>query len=93
MLLADLGADVVRIDRPSPAAWACRWRREDDVNGARPPLGGAGPEVARRPRGALRLVARADVLIEGFRPGVPSAWAWARRTAMRRATRAWSTAA
>ena len=68
MLLADMGADVLRIDRP-------------DASDRQPP-----PELdvlnrgrrsviidLKRPEGAetlLRLVERADVLMEGFRPGV-----------------------
>jgi alpha-methylacyl-CoA racemase len=68
MLLADLGADVLRIDRP----------------GARPLAGAPEHDLLNRgrrsvavdlkdPAGAtlvLDLVERADVLLEGFRPGV-----------------------
>jgi alpha-methylacyl-CoA racemase len=82
MLLADLGADVVRMDRTEPSglgvAWP--WRRSSTSMHATA-VGGAGPEVARRPDAVLRLMTRADVLIEGFRPGVAESWAWARRTA------------
>lgn len=67
MMLADLGADVVRIERP-----------------ARPAPAQAGMNVLGRGRRtlvadlyepgarntALELVERADVLMEGFRPGV-----------------------
>ncbi|WP_263106074.1 CaiB/BaiF CoA transferase family protein [Kitasatospora sp. DSM 101779] len=68
MLLADLGADVVRVDRPGP-----------------PPLGPAPAlDLTNRnkrsvlvdlkapdgPAAVLDLVARADLLIEGYRPGV-----------------------
>lgn len=65
MLLADLGADVVRIDRPGrPMA--------SDVN---PLMRGRRRLLidVREPEGraeVLDLVARADVLIEGYRPGV-----------------------
>jgi alpha-methylacyl-CoA racemase len=69
MVLADLGAEVVRVDR---------------VGGDAPPIGSIGADVLGRgkksiavdlkvPEGVevvLRTVARSDVLIEGFRPGV-----------------------
>ncbi|OJU36895.1 MAG: carnitine dehydratase [Rhizobiales bacterium 68-8] len=66
MWLADMGADVVRIDRPGQ-----RWNqtRRDVLNRSR-------RSVAldlKQPAGieaALRLIDRADVLIEGYRPGV-----------------------
>jgi alpha-methylacyl-CoA racemase len=70
MLLADLGADVLRIDRadrvrgPGPGVVAfdltARSRRSAAID-------------LKHPRGVeavLRLVDRADVLTEGFRPGV-----------------------
>ncbi|MEX5631649.1 CaiB/BaiF CoA transferase family protein [Parafrankia sp. FMc2] len=64
MILADLGADVVRIQRPKlgdgPDDWLLRGRRLLEVD-LRDPDG-----LAR----ALDLIARADVLIEGYRPGV-----------------------
>ncbi|MET0426227.1 MAG: CaiB/BaiF CoA-transferase family protein, partial [Actinoplanes sp.] len=66
MVLADLGADVVRIDRPGPAALAPppgpldRGRRTLDLD-LKTEAGVAS---------LLRLTARADVLAEGFRPGV-----------------------
>ena len=71
MLLADLGADVIRVDRMTGAALVgpnSDFRTEVLHRGRR--------SVAvdlKHPRGAevvLDLVARADVLIEGFRPGV-----------------------
>src|SRR3954449_9683548 len=67
MLLADHGADVIRVDPPGGPAWdtpanatwnrgkrsiALDLKRDEDL------------EVARR------LVRSADVVVEGFRPGV-----------------------
>ncbi|MEV0680567.1 CaiB/BaiF CoA-transferase family protein [Actinosynnema sp. NPDC050436] len=65
MVLADLGASVVRVDRVSggtavPGDVLGRGRRSVAVDVRRP----EGAEVV------LRLVERADVLVEGFRPGV-----------------------
>jgi alpha-methylacyl-CoA racemase len=65
MLLADLGAEVLRVDRPEAArpAWPtvlARGRRSVAVDLKHPD----GPGVV------LDLVAAADALVEGFRPGV-----------------------
>ncbi|MCI4061108.1 CoA transferase [Micromonospora sp. R77] len=67
MMLADLGADVVRVDRTSPAGFGSppgdllnRGRRSVAVDLKSP----GGREVV------LALVAGADALVEGFRPGV-----------------------
>lgn len=64
MLLSDLGADVVRIDRPGgrmfPFDLTARGRALVALDLKRP----EGVEEA------LTLIARADALIEGFRPGV-----------------------
>jgi alpha-methylacyl-CoA racemase len=67
MLLADLGAEVLRVDRPTGATHSLtsydvldRGRRSVAVDLKSP----AGAEVV------LRLVEGADVLVEGFRPGV-----------------------
>ncbi|HLI37829.1 MAG TPA: CaiB/BaiF CoA-transferase family protein [Streptosporangiaceae bacterium] len=66
MVLADLGADVVRVERPgtgsavpSPGHLLRNRRRV-----AADLKTGAGRDLV------LRLAARADVLLEGFRPGV-----------------------
>jgi alpha-methylacyl-CoA racemase len=70
MLLADLGATVLRIDRPGPQdLGVARPRRYDLLLRGRHSLA----VDLKRPEGkalALRLVERADALIEGFRPGV-----------------------
>ena len=70
MVLSDLGADVIRVDRASGGAGGiggeatadplCRGRRSVGLNLKDP----AGIGVL------LRLIDSADVLIEGFRPGV-----------------------
>jgi alpha-methylacyl-CoA racemase len=69
MVLADLGADVIRVDR---------------IEGAKTPIGTSGFDVLNRGKRsigldlkkessvavALELIAASEVLIEGFRPGV-----------------------
>ena len=68
MMLADMGADVLRVDRPGASAAAAdapdavlqRSRRSIVVDLKQP----AGLEIL------LRLADGADVLVEGFRPGV-----------------------
>ena len=66
MILSDLGAEVVRIDRPSRAGTEPlapvlhRGRRSVTIDLKTP----EGVDLA------LRLVDRADALVEGFRPGV-----------------------
>lgn len=69
MMLSDMGAEVLRIDRAAsvdgavpPPVWDVNARGRRSV----------GVDL-KHPRGAevvLRLVERADALIEGFRPGV-----------------------
>lgn len=70
MLLADLGADVIRIDRLEASGLGLSLDRRHDVN-ARGRRSVALDLKAEAGRDAgLRLIDRADVLIEGFRPGV-----------------------
>ncbi|AXE90099.1 CaiB/BaiF CoA-transferase family protein [Streptomyces sp. Go-475] len=68
MLLADLGADVVRVDRPGgpglaidPAYDVTNRNKRSVVVDLKSPDG---------PDRVLALAARADILIEGYRPGV-----------------------
>jgi alpha-methylacyl-CoA racemase len=77
MLLADMGADVLRLDRASDVAPGAK--RQDREAGSASPYSvidrgrrSAGVDL-KHPDGAevvLRLCATADVLLEGFRPGV-----------------------
>ena len=68
MILADLGADVVRVDRAQPG--------EDVLGIGTDPLARGRRSVGintKTPEGVelvLKLCDTADVLIEGFRPGV-----------------------
>lgn len=69
MLLADLGAEVVRVDRTSAAGGDASTVRFDVLGRGRRSVAvdlkaPGGPEVV------LRLVEAAHALIEGFRPGV-----------------------
>ncbi|MFF7159956.1 CaiB/BaiF CoA transferase family protein [Streptomyces sp. NPDC008086] len=68
MLLADLGADVVRVDRPGgtqlaidPAYDITNRNKRSVIVDLKSPDG---------PARVLDLAARADILIEGYRPGV-----------------------
>ncbi|MEU1298070.1 MULTISPECIES: CaiB/BaiF CoA-transferase family protein [unclassified Streptomyces] len=68
MLLADLGADVVRVDRPGgpglgidPAHDVTNRNKRSVVVDLKAPGGAAR---------VLGLAARADILVEGYRPGV-----------------------
>src|SRR5881394_2046270 len=70
MLLADMGADVLLIDRPGASGLGLKRERWYDVmlRGKRSVT--LDLKSASGAEAALELVARADVLIEGFRPGV-----------------------
>ncbi|MGE8065257.1 CaiB/BaiF CoA transferase family protein [Pseudomonas sp. NPDC089569] len=72
MLLADMGADVVRIDRPVAEA-----DLGPRLEGERVDITGRNRRSLtldlKRPEGvaaALELIERSDIVIEGFRPGV-----------------------
>ena len=70
MLLAELGADVVRVDRLTDSGLGIDMAPEHHL------LNRSRPSIAvdlKHPDGVetvLRLVERADALLEGFRPGV-----------------------
>ena len=70
MMLADMGADVILVDRPLDAGLGLKRERRFDVmlRGRRSlTLDLKSDDGAEA---ALRLAERADALIEGFRPGV-----------------------
>ena len=70
MLLADMGADVILIDRPESSGLGLKRERWMDVmlRGRRSIT--LDLKTGSGAAAALELAARADVLIEGFRPGV-----------------------
>lgn len=69
MMLADHGADVLRIDRPgATAALGLPWPADLSARGR--PAAALDLRSAQGLATAQRLIDAADVLIEGFRPGV-----------------------
>ncbi|CQR65581.1 CaiB/BaiF CoA transferase family protein [Streptomyces leeuwenhoekii] len=68
MVLADLGADVVRVERPQGTLDLTDGGPDHLLRGRRSVA--ADLKTAEGRALVLRLVARADVLLEGFRPGV-----------------------
>jgi crotonobetainyl-CoA:carnitine CoA-transferase CaiB-like acyl-CoA transferase len=82
MLLGDLGADVIKVERPDGGddtrAWGPPWRAGEatyylglnrNKRSLALDLGDDGDLEL-----ALRLAARADVMIESFRPGLMARW-------------------
>ena len=68
MVLADLGADVARIDRPKPGLDPTGDNHDYLLRNRRSVFADLKSEAGREL--VFRLVAKADVLIEGYRPGV-----------------------
>ena len=71
MMLADMGAEVLRIDRAQRVHERPAGRRRAST--CSPAAGAASASISSSPEGVetvLRLVEKADALIEGFRPGV-----------------------
>ena len=69
MMLADMGAEVIRVDRAQSVSGDFSRPNVDVMNRGRRSVG----VDLKNPEGVetvLRLVERADALIEGFRPGV-----------------------
>jgi alpha-methylacyl-CoA racemase len=70
MLLADLGADGVRVDRLRASGLGVEMAPRFDVNARSRRSVALDLKAPAGREAVLRLVARADVLLEGFRPGV-----------------------
>ncbi|WP_030872010.1 CaiB/BaiF CoA transferase family protein [Streptomyces sp. NRRL S-37] len=68
MLLADLGADVVRVDRPGPSPLGGDPARDVTNRNKRSVL--VDLKSPQGPRTVRALAARAEILVEGCRPGV-----------------------
>ncbi|MFJ4673119.1 CaiB/BaiF CoA transferase family protein [Kitasatospora purpeofusca] len=68
MLLGDLGADVVRVDRPEPSPLGIEPAYDIANRNKRSVV--VDLKAPEGPGRVLDLVARADLLIEGYRPGV-----------------------
>ncbi|MFE4662961.1 CaiB/BaiF CoA transferase family protein [Streptomyces hydrogenans] len=68
MLLADLGADVVRVDRPEPSPLGGDPALDLTNRNKRSVL--VDLKTPEGPHAVRALAARADILLEGYRPGV-----------------------
>ena len=69
-LLADLGAEVVRVDRTEASGLGLPFPRRHDVHGRSRRSLALDLKMPAAREAALQLVAGADVLLEGLRPGV-----------------------
>ena len=70
MMLAEMGATVLRIDRIADSGLGIPLAHEVRAAEAQPPRHPSRPEATRCRRSHLRLIGNADALIEGFRPKV-----------------------
>ena len=70
MLLADMGAEVVRIDRLTPSDLGIETPVKYDLFNRNKQSVAIDLKSADGVATALRLIEKADILIEGFRPGV-----------------------
>lgn len=70
MMLSDLGADVLRVDRPAPPDMGIERETRFEVTGRGRRSIVVDLKTAAGVEKVLSLVAKADVLIEGMRPGV-----------------------
>jgi alpha-methylacyl-CoA racemase len=69
MMLADMGADVIRVDRAQAVTGAFGAPNKEILNRGRRSVG-IDLKAADGVETLMRLVEQADALIEGFRPGV-----------------------
>src|SRR5215470_5696568 len=70
MMLGDMGADVIRVDRATGSAAGRLMKREHDVHGRNRRSIGVDLQRAEGQEIVRRLAAKADGLIDPFRPGV-----------------------
>src|SRR4051794_2707879 len=70
MMLADMGATVLRIDRPGPSDLGVPIAADVDFTKRSRPAIGIDLKKPDSVALALKLLDTADALIEGFRPGV-----------------------
>jgi alpha-methylacyl-CoA racemase len=68
MILGDLGADVARVERPGPLGGTPKASRDATLRNRRSVAANLKTDEGRDL--VLALIAKADVLIEGLRPGV-----------------------
>lgn len=69
MLLSDLGAEVIRVDRPNGGALSAQGAPGDILQRGRRSIA-VNLKTAEGVETVLKLIESADVLTEGFRPGV-----------------------
>ncbi len=69
MLLADLGADVIRVDRPGGGAMSATDSPADVLQRGRRSIA-VDLKNAKGVEVVLKMIEAADVVVEGFRPGV-----------------------
>lgn len=70
MLLSDMGADVIRVDRLTPSGLGMPQETRFNITGRGRPSIAVDLKSSEGREVFLELVAKADALIEGFRPGV-----------------------
>ncbi|MEQ1890730.1 MAG: CaiB/BaiF CoA-transferase family protein [Alphaproteobacteria bacterium] len=70
MLLADMGADVVRVDRTEAADLGMKRDPKGDLLNRGRPSVAVDLKTSEGVETVLRLIDQADAVIEGFRPGV-----------------------